>query len=149
MNPTDIADVTGAVYTYLCNGHSPAENWEALFTPGETLRLRLINASAMSIFNVRIPGLPMTVVQSDGLDVRPVETDELQLGTAETMDVLVKPQARAYTLMAESNDRSGYARATLTHQSGLPAPVPALRPRPTLTMKDMACLLYTSPSPRD
>jgi CopA family copper-resistance protein len=139
MNPADIADVTGATYTYLLNGHSPAENWTGLFNPGERIRLRVINASAMSIFNVRIPGLPMTVVQADGLDVEPVETDEFQIGVAETYDVIVQPASRnALTLMAESNDRSGYARATLTPQLGMVAPVPELRPRPTLTMKDMA-----------
>jgi CopA family copper-resistance protein len=139
MNPTDIADVTGATYTYLLNGHSPAENWTGLFRPGERVRLRFVNAAAMSIFNVRIPGLPMTVVQADGLNVEPVETDEFQIGVAETYDVVVQPGAEeAYTIMAESNDRSGFARATLATRAGLVAPVPALRPRPTLTMKDMA-----------
>ena len=138
MNPTDIADVTAATYTYLINGHSPDENWQGLFVPGERVRLRLINASAMSIFNVRIPGLPLTVVQSDGLDVKPVEVDELQIGTAETFDVVIHPQDAAYTLMAETNDRYGYARATLAPRAGMTAAVPPLRPRPTLTMKDMA-----------
>ncbi len=139
MNPADIADVTGATYTYLLNGHSPAENWTALFAPGERVRLRFINAAAMSIFNVRIPGLPMTVVQADGLNVEPVETDEFQIGVAETYDVVVQPNAKqAYTLMAESNDRSGFARATLTPKLGMTAAVPDLRARPTLTMKDMA-----------
>ncbi len=138
MNPTDIADVTATTYTYLINGHSPAANWKGLFMPGERLRLRFINASAMSIFNVRIPGLPLTVIQADGLNVQPVETDEFQIGVAETFDVLVSPAEGAYTIMAESNDRSGYARATLSTQAGLTAEVPALRPRPTLTMKDMA-----------
>jgi CopA family copper-resistance protein len=138
MNPTDLSDVTGATYTYLVNGHSPAENWTGLFQPGERVRLRFINASAMSIFNVRIPGLPMTVVQSDGLNVRPVDTDEFQIGTAETFDVIVQPdQDQAYTVMAETNDRSGYAAATLAPRAGMLAPVPPLRPRPTLTMKDM------------
>lgn len=138
MNRTDIADVTGATYTFLTNGHSPAENWQGLFKPGERVRLRFINASAMTIFNVRIPGLPMTIVQSDGLNVRPVETDEFQIGVAETFDVIVKPGDRAYTIMAESNDRSGYARSTLTPRPGQTADVPPLRERPTLTMKDMA-----------
>ncbi len=138
MNAADIADVTGATYTYLINGHGPQDNWTGLFKPGERVRLRFINASAMSIFNVRIPGLPLTVVQADGLPVDPVETDEFQIGVAETFDVLVQPDDRAYTLMAESNDRYGYARATLAPRQGLSAEVPALRPRPTLTMKDMA-----------
>lgn len=139
MDPTDLADVTGTTYTYLINGHGPLDNWTGLFKPGERIRLRFINASAMSIFNVRIPGLPMTVVQADGLNVKPVDTDEFQIGVAETFDVIVKPEASsAYTVMAESNDRSGFARATLTPSIGMQAPVPALRPRPTLSMKDMA-----------
>ncbi len=139
MNPTDISDVTGATYTYLINGHGPSDNWTGLFTPGERVRLRYVNASAMSIFNVRIPRLPMTVVQADGLNVQPVEVDEFQIGTAETYDVVVEPkQETAYTIMAESNDRSGFARATLSYRPGATAPVPSLRPRPTLSMKDMA-----------
>ena len=138
MDPTDIADVTGAAYTYLINGHAPADNWTALFKPGERVRLRIINASAMTIFNVRIPGLPMTVVQSDGLNVQPVETDEFQIGVAETYDVIVQPNtADAFTVMCESIDRSGYARATLAPSEGMVAEVPPLRPRPLLTMKDM------------
>ncbi|MEM1401945.1 MAG: copper resistance system multicopper oxidase [Pseudomonadota bacterium] len=138
MNAADIADVTGATYTYLINGHGPGDNWTGLFKTGERIRLRFINASAMSIFNVRIPGLPMTVIHSDGLPVQPVETDEFQIGVAETFDVLVSPEDQAYTLMAESNDRSGFARATLAPRAGMVADVPTLRPRPTLTMKDMA-----------
>ena len=138
MNPTDLSDVTGATYTYLVNGHSPSENWTGLFRPGEKVRLRFINASAMSIFNIRIPGLPMTVVQADGQNVQPVETDEFQLGTAETLDVIVEPGGEnAYTIMCETNDRSGFAAATLAVRDGLRAPVPALRKRPLLTMKDM------------
>jgi CopA family copper-resistance protein len=139
MDPTDIADVTGATYTFLINGHGPSDNWTGLFNPGERIRLRIVNAAAMGIFNVRIPGLPMTVVQADGMNVQPVEIDEFQIGVAETFDVIVQPKERqAYTLMAESNDRSGFARATLTPQMGLIAPVPDLRQRPTLTMRDMA-----------
>ena len=138
MSPTDLSDVTGSTYTYLVNGHSPAENWLGLFSPGERVRLRFINASAMSIFNVRIPGLPMTVVQADGLNVKPVDTDEFQIGTAETFDVIVQPDAdQAFTIMCETNDRSGYAAATLAPREGMQAAIPSLRPRPTLTMKDM------------
>jgi CopA family copper-resistance protein len=138
MNPTDIADVTGATYTYLINGHGPDENWTGLFQNGERIRLRFINASSMSIFNVRIPGLPMTVVQADGLNVQPVETDEFQIGTAETFDVIVQPQRdEAFTIMAETNDFFGFARATLAPRAGMAAAVPVLRPRPVLTMKDM------------
>jgi CopA family copper-resistance protein len=138
MHPTDIADVGGTTYTYLLNGHTGADNWTALFDPGERVRLRIINASAMSIFNVRVPGLPMSVVQADGLDVQPVETDEFQIGVAETYDVVVTPgDADAYTLMCESIDGSDYVRGTLARRPGLAAPVPALRPRPLLTMTDM------------
>ncbi|MEM8943115.1 MAG: copper resistance system multicopper oxidase [Pseudomonadota bacterium] len=138
MNAADIADVTGSTYTYLVNGYGPSDNWTGLFNAGERIRLRFINASAMSIFNVRIPGLPMTVVHADGLAVAPVEVDEFQIGTAETFDVIVAPKDRPYTLMAESNDRYGYARATLSPREGLVAEVPSLRARPILTMKDMA-----------
>ncbi|MCP3729837.1 copper resistance system multicopper oxidase [Sphingomonas sp. MG17] len=138
MDPSDIADVTGSTYVYLVNGHGPAENWTGLFKPGERVRLRIINASAMTIFNLRIPGLPMTVVMADGQPVRPVETDEFQISVAETYDVIVTPTAdRAYTLVAESIDRSGMARATLTPRLGMTAPVPVLRKRPTLSMRDM------------
>ena len=138
MDPTDIADVTGATYTYLINGHGPQENWTGLFRPGERVRLRIINAGAMTIFNVRIPGLTMTVVSADGQNVRPVAVEEFQIGAAETYDVIVQPtEDRAYTFVAESIDRSGMGRATLAPRLGMSAPVPPLRPRPTLTMKDM------------
>lgn len=138
MDPTDIADVTAATYTYLVNGHGPRENWTGLFRPGERVRLRIINASAMTIFNFRIPGLPLTVVSADGQNVCPVEVDEFQIAVAETYDVIVQPaEDRAFTLVAESIDRSGLGRATLAPRMGMTAPVPSLRPRPTLSMKDM------------
>jgi CopA family copper-resistance protein len=138
MDPTDIADVTGAAYTYLVNGHGPLENWTGLFEPGERVRLRFINASAMSIFNVRIPGLSLTVVQADGNNVRPVAVDEFTIAVAETYDVIVEPsEDRAFTIVAESTDRSGMARATLAPRPGMTAEVPALRPRPILGMDDM------------
>ncbi|MCZ6642334.1 MAG: copper resistance system multicopper oxidase [Gammaproteobacteria bacterium] len=138
MAPSDIADVTGATYTYLMNGHGPDSNWTGLFAPGERVRLRFINGSAMSFFNVRIPGLEMTVVQADGQNVSPVVIDEFQIGTAETYDVVVTPSDdKAYTIFAEAMDRSGFARGTLTPRAGLTAPVPALRERPLSTMKDM------------
>ncbi len=138
MDPTDVSDVTGATYTYLVNGHGPADNWTGLFAPGERVRLRIINASAMTIFNIRIPGLRLTVVQADGQNVRPVPVDEFQIAVAETYDVIVEPvDRRAYTLVAEAWDRSGMARATLAPAVGMTAPVPALRPRPLATMKDM------------
>jgi CopA family copper-resistance protein len=138
MAPTDFLDVTGAEYTYLVNGHAPDENWTALFEPGQRTRLRIINASAMTIFDVRIPGLPMTVVHVDGLNVRPLETDEFQIGVAETYDVIVQPErSEAYTLMCEAMDRSGYGRATLAPRVGMEGVVPPRRKRPLLTMRDM------------
>nr|WP_143043453.1 copper resistance system multicopper oxidase [Sphingopyxis sp. YR583] len=138
MDPADIADVNGSTYSFLVNGHGPRDNWTALFQPGERVRLRIINASAMSIFNVRIPGLRMTVVQADGLNVVPTEIDEFQIAVAETYDVIVTPvEDRAYTLVAEANDRSGMARATLAPRAGMIAEVPPLRERPLATMKDM------------
>ncbi len=138
MDPRDILDVNGSTYTYLINGHGPQENWTGLFRPGERVRLRVINASAMSIFNVRIPGLAMTVVQADGEHVRPVETDEFQISVAETYDVIVRPtEDRAYTIVSEAIDRSGMGRATLAPRLGMTAEVPPLREVPTLTMKDM------------
>jgi CopA family copper-resistance protein len=137
MDPTDISDVTEAAYTLLINGHSPAENWTGLFTPGERVRLRIINAAAQTTFNFRIPGLPMTFVATDGINMRPVETDEFQIGNAETYDFIVEPRDQAYTIVAESIDRSAMARATLAPQMGMVAAVPPLRKRPTLTMTDM------------
>ncbi|WP_324751217.1 copper resistance system multicopper oxidase [Sphingomonas sp. LY54] len=138
MEPTDIADVTASTYTYLVNGHGPLENWTGLFRPGERVRLRIVNAAAMTIFNVRIPGLAMTVVSADGQNVRPVTVDEFQIGNAETYDVIVQPaEDKAFTFVAESIDRSGMGRATLAPRLGMSAPVPPLRERPTLTMKDM------------
>lgn len=138
MDPTDIADVTEAAYTFLVNGHGPDENWTGLFRPGERVRLRIINAAAQTIFNVRIPGLPMTVVAADGQNVRPVTVEEFQIGNAETYDVIVQPaEERAFTFVAETIDRSGMGRATLAPRRGMSAAVPPLRQRPTLTMKDM------------
>ncbi|MBJ9661509.1 copper resistance system multicopper oxidase [Burkholderia gladioli] len=138
MSPTDLSDVGGYTYTYLVNGAAPDDNWTGLFNPGERVRLRFINASAMSYFDVRIPGLGMTVVAADGQDVEPVAVDEFRIAVAETYDVVVEPgSAEAYTIFAQSMDRSGYARATLARREGLAAPVPALDPRPLLTMADM------------
>ena len=138
MDPTDISDVTGSTYHYLVNGHDSGANWTGLFTPGERVRLRIINASAMTNFNVRLPGLPMTVVAADGQNVQPVETDEFQIGIAETYDVIVEPKEdRAYGFIAEAIDRSGQVRATLAPQMGMIAPIPVIRERPLLTMKDM------------
>ena len=138
MDPTDLADVSGYAYTYLLNGTTPAGNWTGLFRRGERLRLRFINGSSMSFFDVRIPGLKLTVVAADGQDVEPVTVDEFRIGTAEVYDVIVQPKEdRAYTIFAQSLDRSGYARGTLAPQPGMQAEVPGLDPRPLLTMTDM------------
>ena len=138
MDPADISDVTGATYTYLVNGHGPFDNWTALFRPGERVRLRIINAAAMTSFNVRIPGLKLSIVQADGQHVVPVEVDEFQIGVAETYDVIVTPaEDKAFTLVGEAVDRSGMARATLAPRPGMAAEVPPLRKRPLATMKDM------------
>ncbi len=136
MDRTDIADVTG--YTFLVNGQSPERNFTALFEPGERIRLRFINSSAMTYFDVRIPGLKMTVVQADGNNVQPTPVDEFRIAVAETYDVIVRPdEDRAYSILAESMDRTGFARATLATRKGMVEPLPAHRPRPMLTMADM------------
>ena len=136
MDPTDLADVTG--YAFLVNGKGPEDNWTALFKPGERVRLRIINASAMSFFDVRIPGLPMTIMAADGQEVQPVRVDEFRFGVGETYDVMVMPREdRAYTCFAEPIDRSGYARATLAPREGMQGEIPKLRPRTILTMEDM------------
>ncbi len=135
MDPTDLSDVSG--YTFLVNGKSPAQNWSGLFTPGERVRLRFINASAMSYFDVRIPGLKMIVIQADGQNVQPVPVDEFRIAVAETYNVIVVPQDKAYTIMAEPIDRSGYARGTLAPREGMSAPIPPTRTRTVLNMSDM------------
>jgi FtsP/CotA-like multicopper oxidase with cupredoxin domain len=138
MDPTDILDVTGSAYTFLINGHGPGDNWTGLFKPGERVRLRFVNAGGMTIFNVRIPGLAMSVVSADGQNVQPVSVEEFQIAPAEIYDVIVQPtEDRAFTLVAEAADRSGLARATLAPRLGMSAPVPVLRKRPLGTMKDM------------
>ena len=138
MDPTDLADVSGATYTYLTNGRSPAGNWTGLFRPGEQIRLRFINGSAMTYFDVRIPGLKLTVVAADGQPVRPVEVDEFRIAVAETYDVIVEPdQARAYTIFAQAMDRSGYARGTLAPRAGMQGEVPPLDRVQVLGMADM------------
>jgi CopA family copper-resistance protein len=138
MSAADLADVTGATYTYLMNGQPPAANWTALFKTGEKVRLRFINGSAMTYFDVRIPGLKMTVVAADGLPVRPVAVDEFRIAVAETYDVIVEPAgADAFTIFAQAMDRTGFAAGTLAVAQGLRAAVPEPDPRPTLTMADM------------
>ncbi|HJU04805.1 MAG TPA: copper resistance system multicopper oxidase [Nitrospiraceae bacterium] len=138
MDPTDFADVTGYTFTYLMNGCSPAGNWTALFRPGEKVRLRFINGATMTFYDVRIPDLKMTVVQADGQNVQPVTVDEFRFGPAETYDVIIEPaEDRAYTIFAETMDRSGYARGTLATRAGMSSDIPTLRPRPLRTMEDM------------
>ena len=138
MDPTDLADVSGETYTYLMNGATPAGNWTGLFQPGERVRLRIINGSAMSYFDVRIPGLKMTVIAADGQPVHPVTVDEFRLAAAETLDVIVEPAGQdAFTIFAQANDRTGYAAGTLAVRHGLRAPVPSVDPRPILDMGDL------------
>ena len=138
MNPTDLADVGGATYTHLMNGVTPNGNWTGLFKSGERVRLRFINGSAMTYFDVRIPGLKMTVVAADGQLVHPVTVDEFRIATAETFDIIVEPSGQdAFTIFAQAMDRSAYAAGTLAARDGLRAPVPAMDPRPLLSMADM------------
>jgi CopA family copper-resistance protein len=138
MDATDISDVTGATYSFVINGQDTAANWTGLFAPGERVRLRIINASAMTNFNFRIPGLALTVVAADGNLVQPVETDELQIAIAETYDIIVRPTAdQAFGVVAEALDRSGLVRGTLAPRMGMKGAVPPLRRRPVLTMRDM------------
>ena len=137
MNPTDLADISGYTYTYLMNGVTPAGNWTGLFRAGEKLRLRLINSGAMTFFDVRIPGLKMTVVQADGQNVEPVAVDEIRLGVAETYDVIVTPKDEAYTIFAQSMDRTGFVRGTLAPRTGMEAAVPAPDKPEPLDMEDM------------
>ncbi len=140
MNPRDISDVTGSTYTFLINGHGPADDLQLEFKPGERVRLRVINGSAMTFFNVRIPGVPMTVIQADGQDVDPVEIDEFQIGVAETYDVIVQPKDGSHAIVAEAMDRSGMGVASLTSHKGHTASPPPLRKIPTLTMTDMGMM---------
>jgi len=138
MSPTDLLDVSGHVYTYLMNGATPAANWTGTVNPGEKLRLRIINGSSMSIFDVRIPGLALTVIAADGQEVEPVEVDELRIAAAEIYDVMVAPDpARAYTIFAQALDRSGFARGTLAPRAGMQADVPPMDRRALLTEADM------------
>jgi CopA family copper-resistance protein len=138
MDPTDIADVGSPTYTFLVNGKPPKSNETFLFRPGERVKLRFVNAAAMTYFDVRVPGLKMTVVAADGRNVEPVSVDEFRLAVAETYDVIVEPESeQAFTVFAESIDRSGYARATLAPQEGMSAPIPQVRPRALLTMGEM------------
>ena len=138
MNPTDLADVSGYTYTYLMNSATPAGNWTGLFKPGERVRLRVINGSSMSYFDVRVPGLKLEVVAADGQDITPVSVDEFRIAAGEVYDVMVEPrEEQAYTIFAQSIDRSGYARGTLAPRPGMPAEVPRMDARVLLTMDDM------------
>lgn len=138
MSPTDLADLSANVLTYLMNGTTPAGNWTGLFRPGERVRLRFINGAANSFYDVRIPGLELTVVQADGVNVEPVTVDEFRFGPGETYDVLVQPKDDAYTIFAQAMDRTGYARGTLATRAGLEAAVPAIDPPEWLdAMSDM------------
>ena len=147
MDPTDLLDVSGSTYTYLMNGATPNDNWTAVFSSGERVRLRFINGSSMSYFDVRIPGLAMTVVAADGQDVEPVSVDEFRIGTAEVYDVIVAPaEHRPYTIFAQAMDRSGFARGTLSPQPGMQAEVPALDAPPRLGMADLGMAAGSAPA---
>ncbi len=138
MTPTDLSDVNANTYTYLLNGVAPAGNWTGLFKPGEKVLLRFINGASMTYFDIRIPGLRMTVVAADGQYVHPVSVDELRIAAAETFDVIVEPLGQdAFTLFAQDMGRTGFACGTLAVQPGLQAPIPALDRRAILTMQDM------------
>ena len=138
MDPSDIADLTGTYFNYLLNGRPVATPWTGIFRPGERVRLRIINSAATTHFDVRIPGLKMTVVQADGQHVKPVEVEEFRMGAAETYDVIVEPaEDRAYALFAETTDRSGYALGTLAPREGMIPQIPERRKRPLRTMADM------------
>jgi CopA family copper-resistance protein len=137
MNMTDLSDISAYTFTYLMNGTAPGGNWTGLFRPGERVRLRFINAASQTFFDIRIPGLKMLVVQADGQNVEPVSVDEFRIGNAETYDVIVTPEDEAYTIFAQSMDRTGYARGTLATHAGMTAPVPALDKPVPLTMADM------------
>lgn len=145
MDPTDISDITGATYNYLLNGLSPG-NWEGQFRKGERIRLRFVNAGAMTIFDVRIPGLKMNVVQADGQNVQSVSVDEFRIGNGETYDVLVEPKDDgAYAIFAETIDRSGYALGSLTSKQGIKASTPERRVRPIRSMIDMGMAMDDMP----
>ena len=138
MTPTDLSDVNANTYTYLMNGTTSLGNWTGLFRSGEKVRLRFINGSAMTYFDVRIPGLKMTVVAADGLYVHPVSVDEFRIAVAETFDVIVEPSGQdAFAIFAQDSGRTGYVSGTLAVREGLRAPVPAIDPRPLLTMQNM------------
>lgn len=144
MNPTDFSDVSAATYTYLMNGASPAANWTAIARAGERVRLRFIGAGTATYFDVRIPGLKLTVVSTDGQEVAPVEVDEFRIGPGETYDVIVSmPDERAYTIFAQSMDRTGYARGTLAPRMGMQAETPPLDQRAWLTDVDMMGAMAT------
>ncbi|HET9391531.1 MAG TPA: copper resistance system multicopper oxidase [Steroidobacteraceae bacterium] len=150
MDPTDLQDVSGHTYTYLLNGLTPAANWTGLFRRGERLRLRIINGSSMTFFDVRIPGLRLRVVAADGQAIEPVTVDEFRIAAGEVYDVMLEPRDdRAYTIFAQSVDRSGYARGTLAPAAGMQAEIPTLDPRPLLSMADMGMGAPQENSPRD
>ncbi|WP_115720117.1 copper resistance system multicopper oxidase [Gallaecimonas mangrovi] len=137
MSPLDLADLSSHSMTFLMNGRTPAANWTGLFKPGEKVRLRLINGSSNTFYDVRIPGLKLSVIQADGQDVEPVTVDEFRFGPGETYDVLVSPTADAYTLFAQTMDRTGYAAGTLAVKAGLQAAIPKMDKRQWMTMTDM------------
>jgi FtsP/CotA-like multicopper oxidase with cupredoxin domain len=146
MSPADVADLSSEALVYLCNGRTPQSPWTGLFNKGERVRLRFINASGNTFYDVRIPGLKLKMVQADGVNMEPVSVDEFRFGPGETYDALIEPKEEAYTLFAQSMDRTGYALGTLAVQAGLSAPVPALDKPQWLSMTDMMGSMET-PNP--
>lgn len=149
MSPTDLADISGYTYTYLMNGTAPTNNWTGIFKPGERIRLRFINAGTATFFDVRIPELTLSVIQTDGQNVEPVAVDEFRIGPGETYDVIVTPDDNAYTIFAQTMDRSGYARGTLAPRIGMEAAVPALDKIEWLSMNDMMGGVHDEQVPRE
>lgn len=148
MSPSDLADVSAHTFTYLMNGANPSGNWSGLYAPGEKVRLRFINGSSNTFYDVRIPGVPLTVIQADGQNIEPVTVDEFRFGPGETYDVIVEPKDDAHSIFAQSMDRTGYACGTLTTRAGLSAPVPKLDKPEPLTMTDMmGAMTHGAPGP--
>ena len=143
MNPTDLSDLSAGTLTFLMNGQTPNGNWSGIFQPGERVRLRFINGTGNTFYDVRIPGCKLQVIQSDGINIHPVSVDEFRFGPGETYDVIIEPEDEACTIFAQSMERTGYASGTLTSRAGLTAPVPAVDPPQWLSMTDMMGAMST------
>lgn len=143
MSDTDISDVTGYTYTYLTNGYTPEAPWTGRFLPGEKILLRVVNASAMTIFDFRIPGLTLKIIAADGQAIKSIDVDEFRIGVAETYDVIIEPKQEAYTLFSQSIDRSGFTRSTLTSNANISALIPAMDKAPVLSHRDMGMMNHS------